>query len=55
MVTDAASKAQRRCDNDGAGDEDAHVNSPVLMSLLWVTISILRGKAVTLLTRRAEN
>ena len=31
MVTDAASKAQRRCDDNGAGDEDAHVNSPVLV------------------------
>ena len=31
MVTDAASKAQRRCDDDGASDEDAHVNSPVLI------------------------
>ena len=31
MVADAASKAQRRCDDDGASDEDAHVNSPVLI------------------------
>jgi len=54
-MADAACKAERRSDNDGASYEDAHVSSPVLMSSRHDYIDSPRKSCDTLDTQHPKN